>query len=286
MAFVAALQHLPPRQRAALLLTEVVGFSAAEAAECMETSVAAVNSAIQRVRATLGRLDAEGSSEEPLSAAQSRLLDRDVDAFHRYDVDGLVALMREDATLSMPPDTSVVPRSDAVCLAPRPRNRSAGRGSYRPPHVAPRRSGGTAWAAPTVLVSPGRSSSWILRANGLPRGIRSSISESLFPLSGYRHCCQPTRQKTTLSPHDELLEVNFRISDDELRRRNGPARPIRRPRPDECGARRCHGTPLKEIGVSSAGTLHCDPPQVYRMIEFGRLVIRPLESAVSFREAP
>lgn len=105
LAFVAALQHLPPRQRAALLLTEVVGMSAAEVAECLETSVAAVNSAIQRARATLGSRGEASGIDEPLSESQSRLLDRYVDAFHRYDVDGLVALMREDATLSMPPYT-------------------------------------------------------------------------------------------------------------------------------------------------------------------------------------
>ena len=113
LAFVAALQHLPPRQRAALLLTEVLGWSAAEVAECLETSVAAVNSAVQRARATLGTRDV-GTSEEPLSEAQSKLLDRYVDAFHRYDVDGLVALLREDATLSMPPYTLWLRGPDAV----------------------------------------------------------------------------------------------------------------------------------------------------------------------------
>jgi RNA polymerase sigma-70 factor (ECF subfamily) len=113
LAFVAALQHLPPRQRAALLLTEVLGWSAAEVAECLETSAAAVNSALQRARATLGARDV-GTSEEPLSEAQSQLLDRYVDAFHRYDVDGLVALMREDAILSMPPYTLWLRGHDAV----------------------------------------------------------------------------------------------------------------------------------------------------------------------------
>jgi RNA polymerase sigma-70 factor (ECF subfamily) len=102
LAFVAALQHLPPRQRAALLLTDVLGWSAAETAECLGTSVAAVNSALQRARATLASRDVTVSNE-PLPEPQSMLLDRYVDAFHRYDVDGLVALLREDATLSMPP---------------------------------------------------------------------------------------------------------------------------------------------------------------------------------------
>ena len=104
LAFVAALQHLPARQRAALLLTEVLGWSAAEIAECLETSVPAINSAIQRARATLASREV-GVSREPLSDTQSALLDRYVDAFHNYDVDALVALMREDATLSMPPYT-------------------------------------------------------------------------------------------------------------------------------------------------------------------------------------
>lgn len=104
LAFVAALQHLPARQRAALLLTEVLGWSAAEAAECLESSVPAVNSALQRARATLASRNVNGS-EKALSDEQSALLDRYMDAFHRYDVDALVALMREDATLSMPPYT-------------------------------------------------------------------------------------------------------------------------------------------------------------------------------------
>jgi RNA polymerase sigma-70 factor (ECF subfamily) len=104
LAFVAALQHLPPRQRAALVLTDVLGWSAAEVAESLETSVAAVNSALQRARATLASRDVTVSSE-PLSEPQATLLDRYVDAFHRYDVDALVALLREDATLSMPPYT-------------------------------------------------------------------------------------------------------------------------------------------------------------------------------------
>lgn len=104
LAFVAALQHLPPRQRAALLLTEVLGWSAAETAACLGTSVAAVNSALQRERATLAARNV-GNGGGPLSAEQTQLLDRYVDTFHRYDVDKLVALLREDATLSMPPYT-------------------------------------------------------------------------------------------------------------------------------------------------------------------------------------
>ena len=113
LAFVAALQRLPPRQRAALLLTEVLGWSATEVAESLETSIAAVNSAVQRARATLGNRDS-GSAEGALTDAQSKLLERYVNAFHRYDVDDLVSLLREDATLSMPPYTLWLRGRDAI----------------------------------------------------------------------------------------------------------------------------------------------------------------------------
>src|SRR5688572_23646399 len=113
LAFVAALQHLPARQRAALILTEVLGWSAAEVAECLETSTAAVNSALQRARATLVSRNVS-TAGEPLSDEQSTLLDRFVDAFHRYDVDGLVSLLRDDATLSMPPYTLWLRGPDAI----------------------------------------------------------------------------------------------------------------------------------------------------------------------------
>jgi RNA polymerase sigma-70 factor, ECF subfamily len=101
LAFVAALQHLPPRQRAALLMTEVLGWSAAEVAESLETSVAAVNSALQRARATMA--SREIPRTEPLSPAQAELVERYVAAFERYDVDALAGLLRDDAILSMPP---------------------------------------------------------------------------------------------------------------------------------------------------------------------------------------
>jgi RNA polymerase sigma-70 factor (ECF subfamily) len=102
LAFVAALQNLPPRQRAALLLTEVLGWSAAEVAETLEMSVPAVNSALQRARATLGNRNLV-ASPDALSEEDSELLQQYVDAFLRYDVDALVSLLRDDATLSMPP---------------------------------------------------------------------------------------------------------------------------------------------------------------------------------------
>lgn len=102
LAFVAALQHLPPKQRAALLLTEVLGWSAAEVAGMLETTVASVNSALQRARATLSTRPALDRTP-PLAEQQSALVDRFVEAFHRYDVDALASLLHEDAVMTMPP---------------------------------------------------------------------------------------------------------------------------------------------------------------------------------------
>ncbi len=104
LAFVAALQLLPPKQRAALLLTEVLGWSAAEVADGLELSVAAVNSALQRARATLAMHEL-GEAKPALSATEAALVDEYVRAFERYDVDALTAMLRDDATLSMPPYT-------------------------------------------------------------------------------------------------------------------------------------------------------------------------------------
>ena len=103
LAFVAALQHLPPRQRAVLILCEVLRWQASEVAELLETSVASVNSALQRARATLEATDL--TTEAPLSvdAADAELLERYVQAFERYDMEALTALIHEDATQSMPP---------------------------------------------------------------------------------------------------------------------------------------------------------------------------------------
>lgn len=104
LAFVAALQHLPPKQRAVLLLTEVLDFSAAEVAETLDLSVAAVNSALQRARATLAQ-PALADTQPALTAAEAALVERYVAAFERYDLDALTALLTQDAVLSMPPYT-------------------------------------------------------------------------------------------------------------------------------------------------------------------------------------
>ena len=117
LAFVAALQHLPPRQRAALILTQVLNWSAAETAETLEMTVAAVNSALQRARATLAeRRQAQqldrlvaianrntDAEQAALTPAQRQLLDEFTRAFEAYDVPRIVSLLRDDATMCMPP---------------------------------------------------------------------------------------------------------------------------------------------------------------------------------------
>ncbi|MBB3675962.1 sigma-70 family RNA polymerase sigma factor [Modestobacter versicolor] len=104
LAFVAALQFLPPRQRAVLILRDVLRWKADEVAVLLETSVAAVNSALQRARATLA---VQQAAEEPAAPTvaddHAALLDRYLDAFARYDIDALVALLHEDAVMDMPP---------------------------------------------------------------------------------------------------------------------------------------------------------------------------------------
>jgi len=118
LAFVAALQFLPPKQRAVLLLREVLRWQASEVAELLDTSVASVNSALQRARATMaarahwdssGLTDDAGPAPAPVASnaglgdEERLLLERYLDAFERYDMDALVAILHEDATLSMPP---------------------------------------------------------------------------------------------------------------------------------------------------------------------------------------
>jgi RNA polymerase sigma-70 factor (ECF subfamily) len=102
LAFVTALQHLPARQRAALILSEVLRWQATEVAELLDTTVAAVNSALQRARATLATVHIE-DAPQPLDAEQRALLARYVDAFQRYDIDTIVTLLHDDAIQTMPP---------------------------------------------------------------------------------------------------------------------------------------------------------------------------------------
>ncbi len=116
LALVAALQHLPPRQRAALILCEVLQWKAAEVAELLDTTVASVNSALQRARATLEISKPSASDKTTtLTPADRELLARYVRAFEAYDIDALTALIHEDAIQSMPPfDMWLAGRDDVL----------------------------------------------------------------------------------------------------------------------------------------------------------------------------
>jgi RNA polymerase sigma-70 factor (TIGR02960 family) len=146
LAFLAALQRLSPRQRAALVLREVLAFSAQETAEILDSTVASVNSAVQRARAALAAdPPAPADVLDPEDEQQRELLDRYVAAFEAHDVDGLARLLREDATSSMPPFAwwlagasriaAAMAASDACAgdrLVPAAINGSPGFGQYRP----------------------------------------------------------------------------------------------------------------------------------------------------------
>ncbi|HET7726479.1 MAG TPA: sigma-70 family RNA polymerase sigma factor [Candidatus Limnocylindrales bacterium] len=136
LAFMAAIQHLPPRQRAVLLLRDVLRWQASEVADLLDTSVAAVNSALQRARETLSARRVTTDAPAPdLDAASSELVGRYVDAFERYDMDALTAVLAEDATWNMPPfDLWLATHDDitAFCLG----TGSACRGSRLVPVAA------------------------------------------------------------------------------------------------------------------------------------------------------
>jgi RNA polymerase sigma-70 factor, ECF subfamily len=168
LAFVATLQHLPPRQRAVLLLREVLQFPAADVADLLDTSVASVNSALQRARATIAE-QAPTDSEplQPTDERQQELLARFVDAFERYDLDALTELLHEDATQTMPPyDLWLQGREEiagwmlgpgAGCrgsrLVPTVANGAPAFGQYRP---AASGRGHDPWALQVVEVMDGR----------------------------------------------------------------------------------------------------------------------------------
>ena len=193
LAFVAALQHLPARQRAVLILREVLRWSATEVAELLDTTVASVNSALQRARATLAdsALDARATPPRADGRRARELLERYVDAFERYDIDALVALLHEDATLSMPPyDLWLRGREHiaAWMLGPGDGCRGSRLIADRAP-TACRRSGSTARAAPAAATSRGR-----CRCSRSPTGGSPGSTRSSTP-SGCSRCsaCPPFR---------------------------------------------------------------------------------------------
>ncbi len=123
LAFIAAIQHLPPRQRAALILRDVLGWSAKDAASLLEASVISVNSALQRARATLrdrlGERRTEWARSSERSEEERELLRRYVDAHERADADALAELLREDARLTMPPHPTWYAGREAILIASR-----------------------------------------------------------------------------------------------------------------------------------------------------------------------
>jgi RNA polymerase sigma-70 factor (ECF subfamily) len=165
LAFVAALQHLPPRQRAVLILREVLRWQATEVAELLDTSVASVNSALQRARATLADQDL-GAGVSEIDAEQRALLARYVEAFERYDIESLVSLLHDDAVMSMPPYDFWLqgpgemgrwfagPGADCEgsYLVPLAANGCAAFAQYRPDG----QGGHTAWSIQVLEVSGGR----------------------------------------------------------------------------------------------------------------------------------
>lgn len=187
LAFVAALQHLPPRQRAALILCEVLRWKASEVAELLDTSVASVNSALQRARATLEASDVTAASApSELGEADRELLARYVEAFQRYDVDALTALIHEDATQSMPPfDMWLAGRDDVLawwfgpgigCAGSRviptvSANGSPAFGQYKPSETG---SGYDPWALQVLEIENGKIVEFTFFLG----------TETLFPLFG------------------------------------------------------------------------------------------------------
>jgi RNA polymerase sigma-70 factor (ECF subfamily) len=180
LAFVAALQHLPARQRATLILRDVLRWSAAEVAELLGTSVPAVNSAMQRARATLTEHGVNADLARRVDGEQRALLARYVEAFERFDLDALTALLHLDVTLSMPPYANWLRgsaelrrwwsgqgngcRGSMLCRVAA--NGSPAFGQYRP--------GGQPWALQVIDVEDGRIT-----------GINSFLDTArLFPLFG------------------------------------------------------------------------------------------------------
>lgn len=184
LAFIAVLQHLPPRQRAVLILREVLQWKATEVAELLDTSVASVNSALQRARATLAASKATAEKlSPPVDEKQRALLTRYVEAFERYDLDALTSLLHEDASWSMPPYELWLQTHDDIrrwcfgpgigCrgsrLVPTMANGSPAFGQYKP---SP--DGYVPWSLQVVEMSGGRIS-----------GITFFLDTStLFPLFG------------------------------------------------------------------------------------------------------
>ena len=204
LAFIAALQHLPARQRAVLVLCEVLRWQASEVADLLDTSVPAVNSALQRARATLATLDT-GPRQPVMDAGQRELLARYVDAFERFDVDELVGLLHKDAVQSMPPYAMWLLGSEDIgrfmlgpghgCLGsklvPVHANGSPAFGHYKPGPEG----GYVPWAIVVLGISRGPD----LRDPFLPRG-----GQALPPVraAARTDACRPVSSSSSASVRD------------------------------------------------------------------------------------
>lgn len=208
LAFIAALQHLPPKQRAVLILREVLRWKADEVADLLDTTVASVNSALQRARVTLANEDVNaGETLEPLDEDQRLLLARYMQAFERYDLDTLTSLLHEDATLSMPPYELWLEGPAEIrrwllghgigCRGSRlvatVANGSPAFGQYRPSQ----RGGYEPWALQVIEVSAGRIT-----------GINSFLdTENLFPLFGLPPRLWPPAERHRIGQPQESKQV-------------------------------------------------------------------------------
>jgi RNA polymerase sigma-70 factor (ECF subfamily) len=185
LAFIAVLQHLPPKQRAVLILREVLRWEASEVAELLETTVASVNSALQRARASLDAKKLDPGAETALDGDQEAFLARYVQAFEHYDMESLTSLIQEDAVQSMPPYALWLRGRDDILswwfgpgagcrgsrLVPVEANGSPAWGQYRP---RPAGEGYDAWALQVVE----------LRRDGVAEFTFFLDTERIFPLFG------------------------------------------------------------------------------------------------------
>ena len=201
LAFISALQNLPPRQRAVLILREVLCWQASEVADLLDTTVVSVNSALQRARNTMAASDQADDRPSPqLAEADRDLLARYVDAFQRYDIDRLVALLHEDASISMPPFRMWIRgRDERAAGTPAGAAAAMGPGSSPSPPTAHPRSGSTSRTATGRAWCPGVSRSRRSRAGRS----RTSITSWTPACSSGSACRRPSTARPPVNSRPE-----------------------------------------------------------------------------------
>ena len=255
LAFIAALQHLPPRQRAVLILCEVLRWQATEVAELLDTSVASVNSALQRARATLAAGNVSASDPSPeLNADDQALLARYVEAFERYDMEALTSLIQEDATQSMPPfDLWLRGRDDILAWWFGPgigcqgskmvptvsANGSPAYGQYKP---SPTGDGYDPWALQVIEMAEGRIVEFTFFLD----------TETLFPLFGLPAGSRPSRGLV----RQDVAQAHEGDQPDQLLRRM--AQPDLATAPLRGELEPCESVDRHRIGLDAAHVAHGD----------------------------